>query len=53
VWWNFEIRFRSLLGKTRTRVKDEIAASFPSLPSGCVIEMEKEAQRHVSGLSPG
>ncbi len=45
--FNFEIRFRSLLGKTRTRVEDEIAASFPSLPSGCVIEMEKEAQRHV------
>jgi len=45
--FNFEVRFRSLLGKTRTRVEDEIAASFPSLPSGCVIEMEKEAQRHV------
>jgi superfamily II DNA or RNA helicase len=45
--FNFEIRFRSLLGKTSRRVEDEIAASFPSLPSGCVIEMEKEAQRHV------
>jgi superfamily II DNA or RNA helicase/HKD family nuclease len=45
--FNFEIRFRSLLGKTSRRVEDEITASFPSLPSGCVIEMEKEAQRHV------
>lgn len=45
--FNFEIRFRSLLGKTSSRVEDEITASFPSLPSGCVIEMEKEAQRHV------
>ncbi len=45
--FNFEIRFRALLGKTSSRVEDEITASFPSLPSGCVIEMEKEAQRHV------
>jgi superfamily II DNA or RNA helicase len=45
--FNFEIRFRALLGQTSHRVEDEIKHSFPSLPSGCVIEMEKEAQRYV------
>jgi superfamily II DNA or RNA helicase/HKD family nuclease len=45
--FNFELRFRALLGKTSNRVDDEIKSAFPSLPSGCVIEMEKEAQRYV------
>ena len=45
--FNFEIRFRALLGQTVSRVEDEIKSAFPSLPSGCVIEMEKEAQRYV------
>ncbi len=45
--FNFEARFRALLGQTSHRVEDEIEKSFPSLPSGCVIEMEKEAQRYV------
>ena len=45
--FNFEVRFRALLGQTVNRIEDEIATSFPSLPSGCVIEMEKEAQHYV------
>lgn len=45
--FNFEMRFRALLGQTPNRVEEEITKSFPSLPSGCVIEMEKEAQRYV------
>lgn len=45
--FNFEVRFRALLGQTSNRVEDEIKHSFPSLPSGCVIEMEKEAQKYV------
>ncbi|RTZ95918.1 MAG: NgoFVII family restriction endonuclease [Deltaproteobacteria bacterium] len=45
--FNFEARFRALLGQTSNRVEDEIEKSFPSLPSGCVIEMEKEAQKYV------
>ena len=45
--FNFEIRFRALLGQTSNRVEDEINSAFPSLPSGCVIEMEKEAQSYV------
>lgn len=45
--FNFEIRFRALLGQTANSVEEEIKYAFPSLPSGCVIEMEKEAQRYV------
>lgn len=45
--FNFEARFRALLGRTPNSVEDEIKAAFPSLPSGCVIEMEKEAQRYI------
>ncbi len=45
--FNFEVRFRALLGQTSNRVDHEIKSAFPSLPSGCVIEMEKEAQRYV------
>jgi len=45
--FNYEVRFRSLLGRSRNRVEDEIEHAFPSLASGCVIEMEKEAQRHI------
>ncbi len=45
--FNFEARFRALLGRTSNRVEDEIKTAFPSLPSGCVIEMEKEAQRYI------
>lgn len=45
--FNFESRFRALLGQTVNRIEDEINSAFPSLPSGCVIEMEKEAQRYV------
>ncbi|BCO09894.1 restriction endonuclease [Desulfolithobacter dissulfuricans] len=45
--FNFEIRFRALLGQTARKIEDEVESSFPSLPSGCVIEMEKEAQRYI------
>ncbi len=45
--FNFEARFRALIGQTPNRIEDEVNAAFPSLPSGCVIEMEKEAQRYV------
>jgi len=45
--FNFESRFRALVGQSANRIEDEINMAFPSLPSGCVIEMEKEAQRYV------
>lgn len=34
--FNYESRFRALIGKTKKRSDDEINGSFPSLPAGCV-----------------
>ncbi len=45
--FNFESRFRALIGQSANKIENEINMAFPSLPSGCVIEMEKEAQRYV------
>lgn len=47
--FNYEVRFRSLLGRSKKPVEDEIENAFPSLPSGCVIEMEKEARHYILG----
>jgi len=45
--FNYEIKFRALLGRGAKSVEQEIKSSFPSLPSGCVIEMERQAQSYV------
>ena len=45
--FNFEDRFRSLVGRNTHHVKEEIVKSFPNLPSGCVIKLEKVAQEYV------
>ena len=45
--FNFEERFRALLTRTNKRIDAEIKYAFPSLPSGCVIELEKVAQDYV------
>ncbi len=45
--FNYESRFRALLGKTKRRIDDEIMGGFPSLPAGCVVNLEQVAQKHV------
>ncbi len=45
--YNFEIRFKALLGLSSKRLDQEVEHSFPSLPAGCVIEMEKMARKYV------
>ena len=45
--YSFERKFRALLEKTKNSVKKEITSGFPSLPSGCFIQMEKVAMQHV------
>ena len=42
--YSFEHRYRAMLGKTHTRVKDEIEQDFPHLPLGCSIVLEKVAK---------
>lgn len=45
--FNFEYRFRAMLGTSGQNVADELEHGFPHLPAGCHIELEKEAQRRI------
>jgi superfamily II DNA or RNA helicase len=42
--YNFENKFRALIGKTPTTVHKEIEDNFPHLPLGCSIVLEKKAK---------
>jgi superfamily II DNA or RNA helicase len=45
--YNFENKFRALIGKTATAVKKEIEDNFPHLPLGCSIVLEKKAKETI------
>lgn len=45
--FNFELRFRALLGQTVRRVDEEIKHDFPHLPAGCVIALERYATQYI------
>lgn len=45
--YNFENKFRALIGKTTTPVKKEIEDNFPHLPLGCSIILEKKAKEVI------
>jgi hypothetical protein len=40
--YDFENKFRALIGKTTTSVRKEIEDDFPHLPLGCSIVLEKK-----------
>ena len=42
--YDFEGKFRALVGKTNTPISKEIEADFPHLPLGCAIILEKKAK---------
>lgn len=42
--YNFENKFRALIGKTSTSVRKEVEDNFPHLPLGCSIVLEKKAK---------
>lgn len=42
--YDFEGKFRALVGKTNTSTKKEIEDNFPHLPLGCSIILEKKAK---------
>jgi hypothetical protein len=44
--YDFENKFRALIGKTNTTVLKEIEQDFPHLPLGCSIVLEKKA-KHI------
>lgn len=45
--YNFENKFRALIGKTATTVKKEIEDNFPHLPLGCSIILEKKVKQII------
>ena len=45
--YNFENKFRALIGKTTTSVKKELEDDFPHLPLGCSIVLEKQAKKSI------
>jgi superfamily II DNA or RNA helicase len=45
--YDFENKFRALIGKTNTTVLSEIEKDFPHLPLGSSILLEKKAKEHI------
>jgi superfamily II DNA or RNA helicase/HKD family nuclease len=45
--YNFANKFRALVKKGSTNLKKEVEDSFPHLPAGCSIRMEKQAQQYI------
>ena len=45
--YNFEEKFRALIGKTNHSVKQYIENGFLTLPKGCYIQLEKQAKEYI------
>lgn len=45
--YDFEGKFRALVGKTTTSIQKEIEDDFPHLPLGCAIVLEKKAKDYI------
>ncbi len=45
--YNFENKFRVLIGKTSTTVRKELEDDFPHLPLGCSIILEQKAKESI------
>ncbi|WP_194766970.1 DUF3427 domain-containing protein [Tamlana sp. I1] len=45
--YNFESKFRALIGKTNTTVLKEVEDDFPHLPLGCSIVLEKKTKETI------
>jgi superfamily II DNA or RNA helicase/HKD family nuclease len=45
--YNFENKFRALIGKTATTVHKEIEDNFPHLPLGCSVVLEKKTKEII------
>lgn len=45
--YDFESKFRALVGKTNTSIQKEIENNFPHLPLGCSITLEKKAKEYI------
>lgn len=45
--YDFESKFRALIGKTTTSVQKEIEDDFPHLPLGCSVVLEKKTKENI------
>ncbi|NLU38100.1 MAG: DUF3427 domain-containing protein [Bacteroidales bacterium] len=45
--YDFEGKFRALVGRTNTSIKKELEDDFPHLPLGCTINLEKKAKDFI------
>lgn len=45
--YNFEEKFRALIGKTKHSVRHYVENGFFNLPKGCFIQLERHAQEYV------
>ncbi len=45
--YRLDLKFKALLPKTRFNIEREVQMSFPHLPSGCSIQMDRVAREHV------
>lgn len=45
--FRFDARYRALLGGTRRSVQRQIEDGFPQLPSGCVIQLDRQSEQVV------
>ncbi|MCT4542334.1 MAG: DUF3427 domain-containing protein [Vallitalea sp.] len=45
--YNFEEKFRALLGKTKYSIRHYIENGFHNLPKGCFIQLEKYAKQYI------
>lgn len=45
--YDFEGKFRALIGKTNTSIQKEIEDDFPHLPLGCTIILERKAKDYI------
>ncbi|MDO9551590.1 DUF3427 domain-containing protein [Rhodonellum sp.] len=45
--YDFEGKFRALIGKSNTSIQNEVERNFPHLPLGCSIILEKQAKETI------
>lgn len=45
--YDYEGKFRALIGKTNTSIQKELEDDFPHLPLGCTINLEKKAKHFI------
>ncbi len=45
--YDYEGKFRALVGKTNTSIQKEVGDDFPHLPLGCSIILEKKAKEYI------